>query len=137
MLQTKLLGRHLVWVSQLDMMETGLSCSHSFFLLSGKPLLTYFLPRTRTSETFRIFIVFFLGLGIYNACVIIASALFYFKHYRGLYFWSLVTAGWGIIPYCVGFLIKFMNIVTGKGIWIAAVLVTMGKSVNPPPTPCG
>jgi len=100
-------------------------------------LLTFCL-RTRTSETFRIFIVFFLGLGIYNACVIIASALFYFKHYRGLYFWSLVTAGWGIIPYCVGFLIKFMNIVTGKGIWIAAVLVTMGKSVNPPPpTPCG
>lgn len=81
----------------------------------------------RISETFRIFIVFFLGLGMYNACEIIVTTLFYFKHYRGLYFWSLLIAGWGIIPYALGFLIKFLNIVTGKGNLVAAVIVNIGE----------
>lgn len=83
------------------------------------------------SETFRIFIVFFLGLGIYNACEILLTTLFYFKHYRGLYFWSLLCAAWGIIPYAIGFLIKFMNIVTGKGTLIAAVIVNLGECCKP------
>jgi hypothetical protein len=75
----------------------------------------------------RIFIVFFIGLAIYNACEVIATTLFYFKRYRGLYFWALLIAAWGIIPYSLGFLIKFLNIVTGKGTLVAALIVNIGE----------
>ena len=77
---------------------------------------------TAFSETFRIFIVFFSGLAIYNACEIIATALFYFKHYRGLYFWSLLIAAWGIIPYSALFMMKFMNIITSSK-WVTGLAV--------------
>lgn len=49
-----------------------------------------------------------------------------FKHFHGLYFWSLLISGIGIIPYALGFLLKFMNITTGNTKWLAVVLLTVG-----------
>jgi hypothetical protein len=30
--------------------------------------------------------------------------------YQGLYFWSLVVASFGIIPYCIGFMIEYFQL---------------------------
>ncbi|OQO08820.1 hypothetical protein B0A48_05710 [Cryoendolithus antarcticus] len=78
------------------------------------------------SETLRMFIVFFSGLAIYNACELVAMIAITFKRYHGLYFWSLLITSIGIIPYSLGFLLKFMNITTGNARWLAVVLLTIG-----------
>jgi hypothetical protein len=79
------------------------------------------------SETLRIFIVFFSGLAMYNACELLVMVLLTFKHFHGLYYWSMVVSGVGIIPYSLGFLLKFMNVTTGGGArWLAVSLITVG-----------
>ncbi|KAK5114049.1 hypothetical protein LTR85_010355 [Meristemomyces frigidus] len=78
------------------------------------------------SETLRIFIVFFAGLAMYNAAELIIIIFLNFNRYSGMYFWSLFWAGVGIIPYALGFLLKFMNFTTGNTRWIAVVLLTVG-----------
>ncbi|KAK3115196.1 hypothetical protein LTR53_005700 [Teratosphaeriaceae sp. CCFEE 6253] len=78
------------------------------------------------SQTLRIFIVFFGGLAMYNACEIIVMVFLTFNSYRGLYFWSLFLSSLGILPYALGFILKFMNITTGPLRWLAVVLLTIG-----------
>ncbi|KAK5703352.1 hypothetical protein LTR17_022179 [Elasticomyces elasticus] len=78
------------------------------------------------SQTLRMFIVFFAGLAMYNACEVTIMVLLTFNTWRGLYFWSLITASLGIIPYALGFLLKFMNITVGQERWLAVVLLTIG-----------
>jgi len=51
-----------------------------------------------------------------------------FQKYHGLYFWSLVVAAFGIIPYSLGFLIKFFQLLNpgqDEG-YVAVVLLTIG-----------
>lgn len=62
-----------------------------------------------TSETIRIIIAFFVGLALYNAIELIILVFVTFQRFRGLYFWSLVVSAAGIIPYSLGFLIKFFQ----------------------------
>ena len=78
------------------------------------------------SESLRILIVFFAGLAMYNAVELIAIIFLSFKRFRGLYFWSLLLSGLGIIPYALGFLLKFMMVTTGDSRWLAVVLLTIG-----------
>lgn len=79
------------------------------------------------SETLRMFIVFFAGLAMYNACELVVIIFLTFKRFRGLYFWSMLISALGVIPYSLGFLLKFMNItVTGNIKWLAVVLLTVG-----------
>lgn len=78
------------------------------------------------SEALRIIIVFFAGLAIYNACELVMMVFLTFNHYRGLYFYSLLFSGLGIIPYALGFLLKLMNITTGDAKWVAVVLLSIG-----------
>ncbi|WPG99046.1 Hypothetical protein R9X50_00185100 [Acrodontium crateriforme] len=78
------------------------------------------------SQTLRIFIVFFAALAIYNAIELITMVFLTFHRYRGLYFWSLLGAAIGIIPYALGFLLKFMNFTTGNLRWLAVFLLTIG-----------
>lgn len=49
-----------------------------------------------------------------------------FKRFRGLYFWSLLISSIGIIPYSLGFMLKFLNITAGDLRWLAVVLLTVG-----------
>jgi hypothetical protein len=58
----------------------------------------------------KIIIAFLLGLALYNAIELILLAFVTFQRYRGLYFWSLVIAAFGIIPYSLGFIIKFFRL---------------------------
>jgi hypothetical protein len=66
------------------------------------------------SETLHVFVVFFAGLAMYNAVELIIICFLTFQRYGGVYFWSLLIAAAGIIPYSLGFMLKFMNITTGE-----------------------
>lgn len=78
------------------------------------------------NATLRMFIVFFAGLAMYNAVELTVMIFLTFTRCSGTYFWSLFSAGLGIIPYALGFLLKFMNITTGNLRWLAIVLLTVG-----------
>ena len=68
---------------------------------------------------------FFAGLAMYNALELMALVFFTFVRYKGLYFWSLLVASFGIIPYSLGLLIKFFEL-TGRNQWISELLLTLG-----------
>lgn len=44
------------------------------------------------------------ALAIYNALELLLLIFTSFRKYRGLYFWSLLVASAGIIPYTIGFM---------------------------------
>lgn len=50
------------------------------------------------------------ALSLYNALELSLLIFTTFKEFRGLYFWSLLTATFGIIPYCVGLLIEYFKL---------------------------
>ena len=78
------------------------------------------------SNTLRIFIVFFAGLAMYNAVELVIMVFLTFKRFQGVYFWSLLLSSFGIIPYALGFLLKFMKITTGNLRWLSIFFLTIG-----------
>lgn len=55
-------------------------------------------------------LIAFIGLSCYNAAELIVLVPTTFRRWRGLYFWSLLVSGCiGVIPYSVGFLLKFFT----------------------------
>ena len=78
------------------------------------------------SLTLKVCIAFFLGLAMYNVVELMVLIFGTFQHYRGLYFWSLVISGLGIIPYSLGFLFKYFSILTGPSRWGSVFLLTIG-----------
>lgn len=71
-------------------------------------------------------IAVFAALSIYNAIELIALVFITFTRYKGVYFWSLLIASWGIIPYTLGFLLKFFEITTTWDKYISVSLLTIG-----------
>lgn len=60
----------------------------------------------------------------YNALELIVLVFVTFREYHGLYFWSLlVSASVGLVPYSLGFLLKFFEIWSA---WLSASLITVG-----------
>src|SRR4051794_17972478 len=53
----------------------------------------------------------FIGLSWYNAVELVVLCFTRFKRWRGIYFWSLLVASAGIIPYGLGLFLKFFNVV--------------------------
>jgi len=49
-----------------------------------------------------------------------------FSRFRGLYFWSLVISSWGIIPYAIGFILKYFSVLHGGGKWLSVFLLSIG-----------
>jgi hypothetical protein len=49
-------------------------------------------------------------LGLYNALELLVLIFMTFKQYKGLYFWSLLIASFGVIPYVIGWLITYFNL---------------------------
>lgn len=76
----------------------------------------------------QIFISLFLGLAVYNTCELLVLIFFTFKRYKGLYFWSMIIAGAGILPYSIGFLLKFFRLPNGNQTaeYFAVTLITVG-----------
>ena len=83
---------------------------------------------TGDSLPLKIIIAFLLGLSLYNAIELIVLLFVTFQKYHGLYFWSLFVAAFGIIPYSLGFIIKFFQLLDpsqDEG-YVAVVLLTIG-----------
>lgn len=60
----------------------------------------------------------------YNAFELIVLVFVTFREYHGLYFWSLlISASVGLVPYSLGFLLKFFEIWSA---WLSASLLTVG-----------
>ncbi|KAL4811471.1 hypothetical protein BDV18DRAFT_9855 [Aspergillus unguis] len=65
------------------------------------------------------------GITWYNAIELIALVFVTFSDYRGLYFWSLlISSSIGLIPYSLGFLLKFFNLTTAT--WLSVTFITIG-----------
>jgi hypothetical protein len=78
------------------------------------------------SLALKVCIAFFLGLAMYNVLELMILIFGTFQRFQGLYFWSLVISGLGIIPYSLGFLFKYFSILTGSGRWFSVFLLTIG-----------
>lgn len=63
---------------------------------------------------------------MYNAVELVIMVFLTFKRFQGVYFWSLLLSSFGIIPYALGFLLKFMEITTGNLRWLAIFFLTIG-----------
>jgi hypothetical protein len=50
------------------------------------------------------------ALALYNALELELLIFTTFHAYRGLYFWSLTLASFGVIPYVLGFMIEYFNL---------------------------
>lgn len=99
----------------------------------NRSLLPFFADLARVGYTgdslpLKIIIAFLIGLALYNSIELIVLILVTFNKYHGLYFWSLVVAGFGVMPYSLGFLIKFFQLLDpseNQG-YVAVVLLTIG-----------
>ncbi|KAJ5852136.1 uncharacterized protein N7529_011521 [Penicillium soppii] len=66
------------------------------------------------------------GITWYNAFELMILLFVTFADYRGLYFWSLLIASSvGLLPYSLGFLLKFFNL-TDSQPWLPVTLLTIG-----------
>ena len=71
-------------------------------------------------------IIIFAALALWNAIELLMLVVLTFKNYHGLYFWSLLVASVGIIPYTVGFLLKYFYISNEATNWVGLLLLTIG-----------
>ncbi|KAK2669946.1 hypothetical protein RAB80_014083 [Fusarium oxysporum f. sp. vasinfectum] len=49
-------------------------------------------------------------LALCNAVELLTLIFMTFKRYAGLYFWSILLASFGVLPYCAGWLIVYFDI---------------------------
>ncbi|ROV98699.1 hypothetical protein VMCG_06718 [Cytospora schulzeri] len=82
--------------------------------------------RNNHAVSMRIFIISVTLLSVYNAIELAVLCFLTFKHYRGLYFYSLLISGLAIIPYSLGFLLDLLDVTTGDTRWLAVTLITVG-----------
>jgi hypothetical protein len=67
----------------------------------------------------------FTGLALYNALELIVLLFVTFREYKGLYFWSLLVSAFvGVIPYALGFLLKYFALT--PALWLSITLITVG-----------
>ncbi|RBR04712.1 hypothetical protein FVER53590_10908 [Fusarium verticillioides] len=80
-----------------------------------------------------VFVVVASTLSLYNAIELLTLISLTFKRRSGLYFWSILIASFGIIPYCLGWLIVYFDLThdyVGMIIeTVGWVLVITGQSV--------
>ncbi|KAH8659744.1 hypothetical protein BGZ61DRAFT_565168 [Ilyonectria robusta] len=62
-------------------------------------------------------------LALYNTFELLALIFMTFKRYRGLYFWSIFLASFGVIPYCVGWLIVHFELTHD---WVGMIIDSIG-----------
>lgn len=79
---------------------------------------------TGSSDGVRIAIATFVGVAWYNVGELMVLVFLTFKKYRGMYFWTMLSSAWGIIPYSLGFLLKFFN--ATSALWLPISLLTVG-----------
>ncbi|KAF2877820.1 hypothetical protein BDV95DRAFT_588845 [Massariosphaeria phaeospora] len=68
-------------------------------------------------------IMAFLSIAMYNVVELTLVIFTTFKKRHGLYFYSLLVATWGIIPYGMGFFIKFYNLSSSTAVYITLIAI--------------
>ncbi|KAF2014698.1 hypothetical protein BU24DRAFT_482258 [Aaosphaeria arxii CBS 175.79] len=68
-------------------------------------------------------IMAFLAISLYNCLELTLVIFTTFKRRHGLYFYSLLVAAWGILPYSLGFFLKFYEITHTQAIYITLIAV--------------
>lgn len=56
-----------------------------------------------------VFVTICCALAIYNGLELVLLIFTTFRRFRGLYFWSLLVASSGLLPYTVGLLIMYFT----------------------------
>lgn len=56
-----------------------------------------------------VFVTVCCALSIYNGLELLLLVFTTFRRFKGLYFWSLVIASFGLLPYTVGLLIMYFT----------------------------
>ncbi|OOQ85837.1 integral membrane protein [Penicillium brasilianum] len=79
---------------------------------------------TGNSDGVRVTIATFVGIAWYNVIELIVLIFLTFKRYQGPYFWSMLVSSIGILPYSVGYLIKFFGLTSAT--WVPVTLLTVG-----------
>jgi hypothetical protein len=80
-----------------------------------------------TTQTIERVIFAFAGIAMFNAIELSTAIWFRFRQRRGLYFWSLIVATCGILPYTLGLLFKFFGVIRGHpGVYWAIAMVDLG-----------
>ncbi|EAW08140.1 uncharacterized protein ACLA_028650 [Aspergillus clavatus NRRL 1] len=80
---------------------------------------------TGNSLALKITIATLAGITWYNAIELIILVFVTFSRYSGSYFWSLlVSAVLGLIPYSIGFLLKFFQLTSQT--WLCVTCLTVG-----------
>lgn len=79
---------------------------------------------TGDSLALRMVIGVFISIAWYNAFELNILIFATFQRYRGLYFWSLVVAAWGVVFYGIGFMFKFFQVIDKS--MINVVFITIG-----------
>ena len=105
----------------------GISGGTRFFLSASRSCADL-IGYNGDSLSLKIILAFLIGLALYNSIELIVLILVTFNKYKGLYFWSLIIAGAGIIPYSIGFLIKFFQFLNpNRDVgYVAVVMLTVG-----------
>lgn len=80
-----------------------------------------------TSPTIERVLFAFGGIALYTMLDLFIQILLRFKTYRCLYFWSLVIATFGILPYVLGLLFKFFGVIQGyPAVFAAIAMIDVG-----------
>ncbi|KAF7718618.1 Uncharacterized protein PECH_006348 [Penicillium ucsense] len=81
-------------------------------------------PYEGGSDIVRIAIATFIGVAWYNVIELVVLVFITFKRYHGPYFWSMLISSIGILPYSVGYLVKFFGLTSAT--WLPITLITIG-----------
>jgi hypothetical protein len=61
-------------------------------------------------DTQSIIVIVTSTVGLYNALELLLLIFTTFRHFSGLYFWALLVASFGVIPYAIGWLIIYFGL---------------------------
>ncbi|KAF2682218.1 hypothetical protein K458DRAFT_283578, partial [Lentithecium fluviatile CBS 122367] len=68
-------------------------------------------------------IMAFLTIAIYNVIELTLVIFTSFRQWSGLYFYSILIATWGIVPYTIGFFLKFYNVNASSTLYLTLIAV--------------
>lgn len=80
------------------------------FALIRRIKVDYGMVKTSDDPDTRFAVVAFLSIALYNVIELAFIIYATFKKRSGLYFWSFVIATCGILPSCVGWLLKCLGV---------------------------
>ena len=80
-------------------------------------------PQTHCLNVEAVVVITCSALSIYNAVELILIIFSSFQKWTGLYFWSLLVASFGILPYNVGFLIFYFELTHN---WVGFIFSSYG-----------